>query len=70
MAEQLLEQVRDVVDGQIVCAPTPNRAGHDKTAANTWQDFEGQKLVELINTVALTAVGVSLCHCYSTMSCA
>ncbi|KAK1835232.1 putative microsomal signal peptidase 12kda subunit [Podospora conica] len=38
MAEQLLEQVRDVVDGQI--------------------DFEGQKLVEQINNVALTAVGV------------
>lgn len=42
----------------------------DKIAANTWQDFEGQKLVELINTVALTTVGVSLCRCYSTMSCA
>lgn len=41
-----------------------------KTAANTWQDFEGQKLVELINTVALTAVGVSLCYCHFTMSCA
>ena len=68
MAEQLLEQVRDVVDGQIVRTPTPHNAG--ETAANTLQDFEGQKLVELINTVALTAVGVSICHCYLAMSCA
>ncbi|RYP73070.1 hypothetical protein DL769_004307 [Monosporascus sp. CRB-8-3] len=39
MAEQILDQVRDLVDGQI--------------------DFEGQKLAEILATVALSAVGVA-----------
>ncbi|KAK3179679.1 hypothetical protein K4F52_008928 [Lecanicillium sp. MT-2017a] len=40
MADQLLDQVRDVVDGQI--------------------DFDGQRRVELIATLMLSASAVSL----------
>lgn len=63
MAEQLLEQVRDIVDGQIV-RHLPN--SYQSTIASEFlanlvpyvQDFEGQKLAEILATVLLCVVGV------------
>lgn len=57
MAEQILDQVRDVFEGQIV-GSLPLRE-HLNAATNMAQDFEGQKLVELLVNVALSLVGVS-----------
>jgi hypothetical protein len=57
MAEQILDQVRDVFEGQIV-SPFCASIVPELTAANKAQDFEGQRLVELLVNVALTLVGV------------
>lgn len=61
MAEQMLDQAREVFEGQIVGAFRSFSAQqHLHAATNTRpQDFEGQKLVELLVNVALTLVGVS-----------
>ncbi|KAK9772653.1 putative Microsomal signal peptidase 12kDa subunit [Seiridium cardinale] len=61
MAEQLLDQVRDVVDGQIVrCPCLYTIIGSHEALPTNWilQDFEGQKLAELLATVLLASVGV------------
>jgi hypothetical protein len=60
MAEQLLEQVRDVVDGQIVGISMQTVDGTAADLNARWQDFEGQKLAELIANVALSVSGVCL----------
>ncbi len=58
MADQLLEQVREYAEGQIVSSapPVPNNS---KTNMDS-QDFEGQKLAELMATALLATAGVSL----------
>lgn len=58
MADQILDQIRDVVEGQIVSIARSPPSGFIK-AANRPQDFEGQKLAELIVNVGLSLVGVS-----------
>src|SRR5262249_40559297 len=60
MAEQLLEQVRDIVDGQIVGVPPRTVARTAADLKTQIQDFEGQKLAELIANVALSVSGVRL----------
>jgi hypothetical protein len=62
MADQLLEQVRDVVDGQIVrpsLLPVDSSPGLLLTLLAISQDFEGQKLAEILATALLSIVGVS-----------
>ena len=57
MAEQLLEQVRDAVEGQIVRRAIVT-VGQQKLANTCMQDFEGQRLAEMLTTVMLGAAGV------------
>ena len=63
MADQLLDQVRDAVEGQIVrrpgSRPLPCRALAN-LLRSPMQDFEGQRLAELLTTVLLGAAGVRL----------
>ncbi|KAL4725598.1 hypothetical protein ACLX1H_007747 [Fusarium chlamydosporum] len=50
MADQALDQIRDIVDGQIV---------HDFPSLNYLiNDFEGQKLVEMLATALLIVSGL------------
>lgn len=54
MADQLLEQVRDAVEGQIVCAITLST----RRRLISIEDFEGQRLAEMLTTVLLGGFGV------------
>lgn len=61
MAEELLDQVRIIAEGQIVriqayrhMLPRPPRINSLRL-----QDFEGQKLAETLSTALLSIVGVS-----------
>jgi signal peptidase complex subunit 1 len=54
MADQLLDQVRDALEGQIVRGPPNTLPSTNKIT----QDFEGQRLVEMLANVMLGAVGV------------
>jgi hypothetical protein len=54
MSEQLLEQVRDAAEGQIV----GGLLLHYGTIGSLVQDFEGQRVAELLTTVLLGATGV------------
>jgi hypothetical protein len=60
MADQILEKVRDLAEGQIVCDPSepPGRPPILECCANIPQDFEGQRLAELLATVLLAVAGV------------
>lgn len=62
MAEELLDQVRDIAEGQIVCSrfPEETRQHNYKLLTHCKQDFEGQKLAELLSTALLSLAGV--CH--------
>ena len=55
MADQLLQQAQDLFEGQIVCSAFPNGIVF---ADQSYQDFEGQRLTELLSTVILTVTGV------------
>ncbi|KPM36084.1 hypothetical protein AK830_g10482 [Neonectria ditissima] len=52
----VLDQVRDVVDGQIVTFPTSLHFNHIANHA-LFQDFEGQKVTELLATILLVISG-------------
>ena len=54
MADQLLERVRDAAEGQIVCSSV----FHSILFTNLVQDFEGQRLAEILATAFLAIVGV------------
>lgn len=56
MSDQLLEQVRDAVEGQIVrcCRAVYSRS----STKQSLQDFEGQRLAEMLTTVMLGGFGV------------
>lgn len=61
MAEELLDQVRDLVDGVIVRLSIPSSLC---SQSNNWltcfqtQDFEGQRRAEVIATLLLAVSGV------------
>ena len=54
--EAILDQVRDVFEGQIVCCEVP--VAKPRTDDGN-QDFEGQRLTELISNVLLGFFTVS-----------
>jgi hypothetical protein len=64
--EDLLDQVREAVDGIIVrsCAPRFNLANANDM---NWQDFDGQRQAEFIATVLLVVSGV--CHVHHLETC-
>ncbi|KAI9704686.1 MAG: hypothetical protein M1820_005434 [Bogoriella megaspora] len=57
MAEQLLDQAQELFEGQIVFTPAIHVFGKWGNLQGL-QDFEGQRLVELLTTGILSAVGV------------
>ncbi|KAF2457153.1 microsomal signal peptidase 12 kDa subunit-domain-containing protein [Lineolata rhizophorae] len=57
MADAVLEKARDLFEGQIVSTPPPGDGHAGLMAAS--QDFEGQRLAELITTVVLTLTGIA-----------
>jgi hypothetical protein len=70
MAEEALDYVRDLAEGQIVrSTPSPPSVCLGSMLTGV-QDFEGQRLNELIYTVLLSAVGVRVqaSHICSTSS--
>jgi hypothetical protein len=54
MSEQLLEQVREAAEGQIV----GGLLLHNIIFGSYVQDFEGQRVAELLTTALLGATGV------------
>jgi hypothetical protein len=62
MADELLERLRDSLEGQIVSlfVALPRQALPGRPDANRLlvQDFEGQRLAETLSTVLLSIVGV------------
>lgn len=58
MADQLLDQLRDAVEGQIVCSILSSKLGSLPSLTHTLQDFEGQKLAEYLATGLLSIIGV------------
>lgn len=83
MADQLLSQVQDLLEGQIVRfplpLPQPSSSFPSASTMQDWetnqtnpvpperQDFEGQKLTEIITTVLLAASGVRSSFYFSTV---
>lgn len=59
MADQILDQVRDLAEGQIVSAARRLYPNHVALMSASPQDFEGQKLADLLATLVLSASGVS-----------
>lgn len=59
MADQILDQVRDLAEGQIVSATRRLYQNHNVLMSASPQDFEGQKLADLLATLVLSASGVS-----------
>lgn len=64
MAEEILDRLRDVVDGQIVRTASSRSHSLRYKWLTCWflQDFEGQKQVERLATVLLSVVGVRTAH--------
>lgn len=62
--DALLDQVRDVAEGQIVRLCTSHRINCEAIATwtNSAQDFAGQKLADTISTTMLAAFSVSICE--------
>jgi hypothetical protein len=59
MADELLEKLRDLWDGPIVSRVPRTPSMLSLVLTIVLQDFEGQKLAELLTTVLLSVVGVS-----------
>ncbi|CAI0649964.1 unnamed protein product [Colletotrichum noveboracense] len=57
MADQILDQVRDLAEGQIVSAARRLYPNHVALMSASPQDFEGQKLADLLATLVLSASG-------------
>jgi hypothetical protein len=57
MADQLLDKVRELAEGQTVSKTAPIS---NVSNSNTCQDFEGQRLAEWLATALLAAVGVGM----------
>lgn len=59
MAEEMLDKVRDALDGQIVCSLPIASISMGPRLRSMIQDFEGQKMAELLATVLLSVTSVS-----------
>jgi len=70
MADQILEQVRELAEGQIVSIAYFSILFNAILLIRTNpQDFEGQKLSEFLATALLATVGVRVCfRDFSTLS--